>query len=244
MQHRTIDYRIDYLAADGRKRGQEFCTLTSHHDGRRTLRARSEIFGAEVLRDVIYTVDAAFRPIDALIRVSMQDRFVGSGWFRFTDMLAECESQTAAEGRLSQRIELAAPAASFITHAVASDVWHGASIVKSQDLGAQMIGTVLSASPLHNGSSGPSLGHWPLQAHYLGCEPVETPAGRFEAEHVRYEELSGELFLETWCTADTNRIMLKMYYPPYDSSYVLAAIGPETTSGSSETPAAQPRGET
>ena len=224
MRHQTIDYSIDYLAANGGKRGHEQCTLTTHHDGRRTLRARSEIFDAEVLRDVVYTVDAAFRPIDALIRVSLKDRFVGCGWFRFTEAMAEYEGYTAADGRLSQRRELASPARSFITHAVASDVWHGASIKKSEGLGAQKIGEVLSASPLHNGSSGPSLGTWPLQAHFLGREQIKTPAGRFDAEHIRYEEPSGELFLETWCTADANRIMLKMYYPPYDSSYVLTSL--------------------
>jgi len=224
VQHQTIDFSIDYLAADGRKRGQEQCTLTTHHDGRRTLRARSEIFDAEVLRDVVYTVDAAFRPIDALIRVSLKDEFVGCGWFRFTDAMAEYEGYTAAEGRLSQRFELATQAQSFITHAVSSDVWHGASIKKSENLGAQKIGEVLSSSPLHNGSSGPSLGRWPLQAHFLGYDQIDTPSGRFEAEHIRYEEHSGALFLETWCTADPNRIMLKMYYPPYDSSYVLTSL--------------------
>ena len=224
MQHRIIDYRIDYLAADGRKRGQEFCTLSTHHDGSRTLRSRSEIFEAEVLRDVVYTVNAGFRPIDALIRVRVKDQFVGSGWFRFSETMAECESFTAAEGRNSQRLELAGPAISFISHAVASDVWHGASIKTEAGLGAQIIGTMLTSSPMHNGSTGPLLGQWPLQAHYLGREDVDTPAGRFEADHIRYEELTGELFLDTWCTADGNRVMLKMYYPPYNSSYVLAGL--------------------
>ncbi len=224
MQHRTIDYAIDYLAADGRKRGQEFCTLTTHHDGSRTMRARSEIFDSEVLRDVVYTVDAGFRPIDAMIRVSLRDKFVGAAWFRFTDSMAECETYTAAEGRMSQRMDLTARPASFLTHAVTCDVWHAAGIQKVEGLGAQAIPSILSSSPLHNGSSGPSLGRWPLQAHFLGIEWIETPCGRFEAEHIRYEEPTGELFLETWCTADSNRIMLKMYYPPYDSSYLLASL--------------------
>jgi hypothetical protein len=229
MQHRTVSYSIDYLARDGRKRGQEACVLTVHHDGSRTLRSRSEIFEAEVLRDVVYTVDRDYRPMDALIRVSVKDRFVGSGWFRFTPTMAECESFTAAEGRLSQRVDLPEQAMSFISHAVSSDVWHGASIVKKPGLGAQKIGVMLSSSPKHNGSTGPALCWWPLQAHFLGVEKVETPAGVFDAEHIRYEELTGELFLDTWCTADGDRVMLKMYYPPYDSSYLLASY--EATPG-------------
>jgi hypothetical protein len=224
VQHHTIDFTIDYLGADGGKRGQEVCALTTHQNGRRTLRARSEIFDTEVLRDVVYTVDAAFRPVDALIRVSLRDHFVGTALFLFGETAAECEAFTAADGRLSQRMDLAAPAGSFISHAVAGDVWHGASIAKREGIGTQPLGSVLSASPLHNGSSGPSLRRWPLQAHFLGYEAVETPAGVFDAEHIRYEEPTGALFLDTWCTADANRIMLKMYYPPYDSSYVLASI--------------------
>ena len=224
MQHQTIDYAIDYLGADGAKRGQETCTLTTHRDGRRTLRARSEIFDSEVLRDVVYTVEADFRPVDALIRVSLRDQFVGTALFLFREDEASCESFTADDGRLSQRLELGGPAASFITHAVSADVWHGASIDKREGAGAQVIDSILSSSPLHNGSSGPSLGRWPLQAHFLGHGRIETPAGTFDAEHIRYEEPTGELFLDTWCTADANRIMLRMYYPPYDSSYVLAAL--------------------
>ena len=224
MQHRTADFTIDYLAADGAKRGQEFCTLTTHRDGRRTLRARSEIFAAEVLRDVVYTVDAGFRPIDALIRVSVQDRSVGTGWFRFDAQGAECEAITSAHGRVSQRIDTPARPMSFLTHAVAADVWHGAGLARVDGLPAQAITPLLSSSPLHNGASGPLLGHWPLQGQWLGEETVEVPAGRFNALHVRYEEPTGELFLDTWCTADGDRIMLRMYYPPYDSSYVLTSL--------------------
>lgn len=224
MQHQTIDFAIDYLDADGNQRGQEICTLTTHRNGHRTLRARSEIWDSEVLRDVVYTVSADFRPMDALIRVSLRDAFVGTALFLFRDHAAECESDTAADGRLSQRLDLAARPISFITHAVSADVWHGASIAKRPGLGAQPLQSILSSSPLHNGSSGPSLGRWPLQAHFMGVEQVITPAGSFAAEHIRYEEPTGELFLDTWCTADANRIMLRMYYPPYNSSYVLASL--------------------
>ena len=223
MQHETIDFTIDYLGADGNKRGQETCTLTTHQGGRRTLRARAEIFDSEVLRDVVYTVEADFRPVDALIRVSLRDQFVGTALFLFSETAAECEAFTAADGRLSQRLELSEPAVSFLTHAVSADVWHGASIQKQVGAGAQQLSSILSSSPLHNGSSGPSLGRWPLQAHFLGHGRIETPAGSFDAEHIRYEEPTGELFLDTWCTADANRIMLRMYYPPCNSSYVLAS---------------------
>lgn len=224
MQHRSIAYTIDYVGADGGKRGQEFCRVSVHGDGSRTLRATSEIFDSEVLRDVIYTVDAAYRPREVLVRVSVKDRFVGSGWFRIGDGVAEGESFTAAEGRLSQRLPLPRPPVSFITHAVSSDVWHAAGIAKDAAAGAQSLADTLSCSPRHNGSTGPYLIYWPLRAWYLGEEQIAVPAGTFTAEHIRYEEANGDLFLDTWCTADGDRIMLKMYYPPYNSSYLLTSL--------------------
>jgi hypothetical protein len=224
MPHRWLSYTVDYLAADGRRRGTEACHVTVHGDGVRTQRARSEIFDSRVLRDVVLTVDAAYRPVDALVRVTVDDRFVGAGFFRFGDGFAECEAHTAREGRISQRMETASRPVSFISHAVTGDVWHGAGIAKDPAAGAQPLPTILSCSPLHNGASGPYLVPWPLRATFVGHEDVETPAGRFRAERIRYEEPTGELFLDTWCTADGDRVMLRMHYPPYDSSYVLTSL--------------------
>ncbi len=58
----------------------------------------------------------------------------------------------------------------------------------------------------------------------VGIEEIEVPAGKFEAEHVRYLEEDGALWLDMWCTNDTDRVMLRMYYPVYDSSYVLTSL--------------------
>lgn len=224
MRHRTLTYNIDYLTADGTKRGQEPCTVTVHGDGSRTIRARSEIFDTEILRDVTYTVDGNFRPVDCFIRVTVEERFVGSSWFRFHGNVAECEGFTAGEGRISQRLDLPGPAPSFITHAVATDVWHCANVEKDPDSGAQLIDFIPSCSPLPNGASGPVLGLWTKRAEYVGVEEIEVPGGKFEAEHVRYLEEDGALWLDMWCTNDADRVMLRMYYPVYDSSYVLSSL--------------------
>lgn len=63
-----------------------------------------------------------------------------------------------------------------------------------------------------------------MTAEYVGIETIEVPAGSFEAEHVRYVELDGSLWVEMWCTNDADRVMLKMYYPVYELSYVLASL--------------------
>ena len=198
--------------------------MTVHSDGQRTIRARSEIFDTEIVRDVVYTVDAGFQPVDCFIRVRQYEKVIGSTWFCFDGAMAECQGLTANEGRIAQRFELAVAPKSFITHAVSTDVWHCANIKKDPALGLQLIDPIPSCSPLANGASGPMLGLWPMTAEYIGVETIDVPAGTFEAEHVRYVELDGSLWLDMWCTNDADRVMLKMHYPVYDSSYVLASL--------------------
>lgn len=223
MRHRTFSYGIDYVGADGRRRGREACRLTMHADGGRTLTARSEIFDSQVLRDVTYRVDRAFLPLDAYVRVDVAGAFKGAAFFRFGAPHSECSGHGAREGEFVQRMAVAAPPRSFISHAVSGDVWHGAGVEKRFGR-SELIEPILTASPLHNGASCPMLGRWPLRAVYLGEEEVAVPAGTFRAERIRYEEPDGALFLDTWCTPDERRIMLKMFYPPYDSSYLLTDL--------------------
>ena len=51
---------------------------------------------------------------------------------------------------------------------------------------------------------------WTMKAEYIGIESIDTPAGNFESEHVRYLNEDDSLWLEMWCTNDSDRIMLKM----------------------------------
>ncbi len=68
MQHRTYSYKIQYLG-DAGERGREWCTVTVHGNGDRTLRALCEMDDSQVLRDVTSTVDAHWRPKDVFVRV-------------------------------------------------------------------------------------------------------------------------------------------------------------------------------
>ena len=224
LKHRELSYVIDYLSSEGKKRGQEPCFVTVHEDGQRTIRARSEIFDTSILRDVTYTVRQDFRPVDCYIRIRQNDKLIGTTWFSFSQDATSCEGLTSGEGRISQTIATTQLPPSFITHAVSTDVWHCANIVRNHSLGPQTIQGVPSCSPLPNGASGPILGMWTMRAEYQGIEDVEVPAGNFEAEHVRYLEPDVSLWHDAWCTNDSDRIMLKMYYPVYKSSYVLQQL--------------------
>jgi hypothetical protein len=221
MQHRTYRYTIQYLGPKG-ERGREFCTVTVHGNGDRTIRALCEMDDSEVLRDVTGTVDRSFRPLDFFVRLSVKDAFFGSSWFRFTGNRAECEGFTVNEGRIRQAMELDQPPHSFVTHPVACDVWHFAGIDRSVGERIQER-TGFSCSPLPNGASGPLLHVTNHRFRYLGRETVDAPAGRFETEHVQFVKADGSVGLDAWCTVN-DRVLVKMYFPILDSHYNLMKL--------------------
>ncbi len=221
MQHRTYTYKIAYIGSQG-ERGREWCTVTVHRNGHRTIRAVCEMDDSQVLRDVTYTVDERWHPLDAFVRVSVMDRFMGSAWFRFDGRNVECEAYTAAEGRLSQRLAFEEAPHSFVTHPVACDVWHFANIDRAKP---NEIQTSLSAScsPLPNGASGPMLGISRHRFRYLGRQETPAPAGTYETEHVEFVGQDGVARLKAWCTT-TDRILVRMEFEPLKSVYQLVEL--------------------
>ena len=109
MTHQTVSGKIVYTTeqmGSRREFGREWFSLTHHEDGQRTLRARCEIepdvvAPRSVLREVTYSTDSRYRPIDCYNRLHSNGKFLGAGWMRFTDTEIECESYSAVHGRLS-----------------------------------------------------------------------------------------------------------------------------------------------
>lgn len=218
MQHRTYSYKIQYLGDTG-ERGREWCTVTVHGNGDRTLRALCEMDDSQVLRDVTSTVDMNWRPKDVFVRVSVRDEFLGSSWFRFNGKQVECEGFTANEGRISQTMAFDEPPHSFVTHPVACDVWHFANIDRSRQEEIQTF-TSATCSPLANGASGPMLGISQHRFRYRGKETVEAPAGSFECERVTYVDKEGHDRMDAWCTLN-DRLLVKMRFDVLSTTYLL-----------------------
>jgi hypothetical protein len=221
MQHRTYRYKIQYLGDQG-ERGREWCTVTVHGNGDRTMRALCEMDDSEILRDVTTSVDRHWHPKDAFVRISIRDRFAGSSWFRFAGSTVECEGFTVGEGRISQSIEFAKPPESFVTHPVSCDVFHFANIDRGRP-GEIQESLSAACSPLPNGGSGPMLGITHHRFRYHGNETVESPAGTFECEHVTFVDKHGVDRLDAWCTLK-DRILVKMRFDVLSTTYVLQEL--------------------
>jgi len=194
VKHHTTRGRILYFSEQSGERrefGREWFSITAHEDGERTLRAQCEIDAGvvaprDVLRETTYTMDSRFRPIDCYNRLHANGRFLGAGWMRFTDTLAECEMLSATSGRISQRIALERPALSLGSHPLSCDALHLPRFDHARPERIQPQPDVWMTSLEHDGCSGPLLEILKLDIEYCGRETITVPAGRFETDRYRF----------------------------------------------------------
>lgn len=192
---------ILYIGDEVGERGREWTIVTRQADGRRTIRATCEMDDSGMLRDVVYTVDEAWRPIEAFVRVELLGECLGSGWFRFDQNSAKCEGYAGELGRISQQMTLDAPPTAFGSHPLSCDIWFLPAFDFARSSEVQNLQNVLVCSPLPNGGSSPLLQQWrnPLPVQFVGDEQITVPAGSFDVHHFRFlwpDRPSQEL----WCT--------------------------------------------
>lgn len=189
----THSYRgvISYGHESDGPTGRETFHATVNADGTRTLRCVCEMDNVPLVRDVVYTVNARFEAIDAFVRVHSQGAFVGSGWFRFGDNLAEGEVVTAREGRLSQRIETPGRVRLFGSHPICVDIWKCAHTPAERAGEIQPLTNCFSSSLAPNGASGPLMTAKTYDMVYHGEEGITTPAGRFDCLRYSWDTYTG-----------------------------------------------------
>lgn len=219
MKHRNVRGTILYTSRKperlGERRGIEHFNFTHHSDGRTTLRAYVEIEEPEptVLRDIIYSLDGERRPADCHVRLTVGDRFMGSGWIRFSPDAIECESYGPAIGRISQRVPLERPIDGFGTHPVVADGHLLAQLPWRPGERRTLHLYVPSAD--HRGATPPLLAEVNIDALFVGPETVKLGAGTFSARHFRYvdEGASGMLGqhppYDLWITDDADGVLLQ-----------------------------------
>lgn len=180
---RSFRGKINYVSDDTGEFGREYFSVTVFPDGTRTLRSQCEMDHVNLTRDVTYTVGADFKPIDCFVRVINQDKFVGTGWFRFTDTYAEAEVHTAAEGRTRQRHDTPGRVKLYGSHPIAVDIWKCAHTKMADSGKVQRVDNCMSSSPVENGASGPLLFPKYYEMIYHGPERVSVKSGSYDCQH-------------------------------------------------------------
>jgi hypothetical protein len=186
VKHRSYSGKVLYLTDGKGEMGRETFYVTIQPDGTRTMRAVCEMDDDRLLRDVVITVDKDWRPVDAFVRLTIEEKFFGSSWFRFTDTTAECQGYTMKEGRINQVFETTERTASFGTHPVHGDAWGLAKFKERKPGGIiEASGINFSSSHLPNGGSGPYLmpSTGRARRRYVGDEELKVPAGTFKTAH-------------------------------------------------------------
>jgi len=219
VKHRSITGTILYTSRKpdrlDQPRGIEHFRFTHHTDGKRTLRAHCEIEEPHpsVLRDIVYSLDEHGRPMDCHVRLTVDDRFMGSGWFRFTQDFVECESYGPTIGRLSQRMPLNGPIDGMGTHPVVADGYLLSLFGWVE--GEKKKLRVMLPSPDHRGATPPIIAEVNIDAVFLGRETVTVKAGTFATKHFQFIDdgssgMAGQHPpYDVWITDDADAIMLQ-----------------------------------
>ena len=220
MSYRTVSGVIRYTSKKpermDQERGREFFSITNQPDGTDIVHAHCEIDDAPmVVRDVVLALrHGDSSPLDCSVRLTVGDRYEGSGWMRFTEDEIECQSHNQRDGRISQRIKVPGPVRWLQSHPIVGD----ALLMRLYDLhqgpGKEFLQDLYLTSPDHRGATGPLLFRTGFSIVYVGEEDIKVEAGAFRARHFQVTDTAGNLPEEhppydVWCTADDDYLLLR-----------------------------------
>lgn len=216
--YRTRRGKISYIAMDperlGMERGRERFHMSFGSDGRKTLSAVCEIDDEpNVLRHAVLTYGADWQPIEALVRIDVAGKPMGSGWIDITPNKARLHGRNARSGLLAGELELASPLRFLGCDPIVSDGWHLSNFDLDRPDEDQATNGVLSSAD-NRGGTGPTL--WTLRTgmRFHGRERLTVPAGTFAALHFELLFLAGQMFeahppYHIWTTDDGDYIALR-----------------------------------
>lgn len=223
--------RISYRhRRDDAEWGFEEFSIARQADGGRSLTVHCELaFGTDhVIRDTQLTVDAAYQPVEAYVRILNHGVPTGSAWFRFGEDLAECEGFSRAEGRISQRMAIERPMRGFGIHALMGDGWLVAGFPFARGAGYTHFlgGRNLLHSLHHFGATGPRLEASPSGLTYCGEETVTVPAGTFACHRLAFTGMTNaHPPYHMWISADGDFVYVRGEAEGYmDSLFVLERL--------------------
>lgn len=218
---------IRYIHDRDGERGREWFHVSVQQDGHRSLHAHCEMDDEQLLRDVSYSLDGDWRPLDAYVRLVRDGVPQGSAWFHFDNLGVQCEADTLWQGRVSQRHDLGCRPLLFAPHPLQSDGWQAAAYDFTRGPGRQRLDPCANSSSRPDGGSGPMIGIVHKDLEYVGDERITVAAGTFAARHMRIHPLMPSMThwtpLEFW-VAGADFQIIRMRWDLLQSSYELTEI--------------------
>jgi hypothetical protein len=216
-QHGRLLYR---KRSTGFVRGREDFWLTRNRDGTRTLRSIAMTDDSKFVRDVTFTLSADERPADIFIRLQVDDRLVGTGYFRTEGDRMRIVVDAGETGHTEQVVPIP-PRFHVTTHAVMLDAWPFWAYDRGR--GGEQTITVYNTSTRWNGTDGPLGRIEPLRLRFVTEEDVTVPAGTLRCRLYHLDTDTVEVPLsKIWVTGEDN-LMVRYDWGELDLEYVLGS---------------------
>lgn len=220
--YRVVRGEIGYFHRERGLTGEESFILTAASDGSRTVRALCRMDDGELLRDVTYTVDAAWRPRHAFVQLMLGGRAAGAGWFAFGRDAIAFDGVDAAGARHGALVPADPPPVVFAPHPLVIDGWQSAAFDPAGPSRQTYRSATCSLEP--DGGTAPFPAFTTKVMEYVRSEALEVEAGRFDCDFYRIHPHRKDWApLEMWITGE-DRILCRMDWAVLDSSYRLLKL--------------------
>lgn len=217
-QYGRLSYR---RKSTGQERGREDWGLTRNRDGTTTMRCLAMTDDSRFVRDVVFTRNKEGRPIDAFIRLQVDARLIGTGYFRVDGGRLQVTADSLETGHTDQSLKVMSEPFSIVTHAVMLDGWTIFNYDRAR--GGEQSRAVYNTSTRWNGTDGPLGRMETCRVNLLGDEEVTVPAGTFKATHFTIDSDTLEVPTAHLWVAGEDRILLRYDWGELDHEYVLTS---------------------
>ncbi len=217
-QYGRLSYR---RKSTGQERGREDWSLTRNRDGSTTMRCLAMTDDSRFVRDVVFTRNKEGRPMDAFVRLQVDARLIGAGYFRVDGGRLLGVADGPEFGHAEQTLKIPNEPFSLVTHAVMLDGWAIFNYDRAQ--GGEQSRTMYNTSTRWNGTDGPLGRLETCRITLLGDEEVTVPAGTFKATHFTIDSDTLEVPTAHLWVAGEDRILLRYDWGELDHEYVLTS---------------------
>lgn len=212
--------RLTYLKkSTSQERGYEDWQLTRNRDGSVTMRCLAITDDSRFVRDVTYTRSKEGRPMDAFVRLQVENHLLGTGYFHLEADKLVVVTDSAETGHSIQTINIPTDFFSIVTHAVMLDGW--AIFNYDRARGGEQRRAIYNTSTRWDGTDGPLGRVGAIRLNLLGEEEITVPAGTFKAAHFTIDSDEPKVPTAHLWVAGEDKILLRYDWGELDHEYVL-----------------------
>ncbi len=153
---------------------------------RRAVRHPGPVADRDVVREVVYAMDADWRPVDCYVRLHRSGRYYGSGLMRFGKTRVEGWLDNIETGRIEQAFDVDKAPASVGAHPIVCDALHCTIFDFTSGEKRQRSDAIWMTSQELDGCSGPLLTPEAFDIEFLGTPTLEVGSGLHETRHMRF----------------------------------------------------------